>query len=125
MAYAAYVNHPESQSRKEADFTLWRFWSAENAPWTGVGIDEMAALIQSVCTEGRPADICEILDQGGDLSPEATRAVLRQAEAVMAPKLLEVFRMAVDGGYGVRVTFTAALGQAMSASAYLAKFGSA
>ncbi|HEX8321650.1 hypothetical protein [Longimicrobium sp.] len=127
MAYAVHTNHPETWTRREENFTSWRFWAKENAPWTGVGIDEMAEILRAVCTEPVPADLralCETLDDGGDLDADAARTILKLSETVMEPETREVFAAGVQSGYGVRVVFSQALGSAVSASAYLEKFGS-
>ena len=124
MSYAVFVNHPETWQRREANFPAWDIWSRKNAPWTGVGIDEEARILQAVCADS-PSQACAALDSGGDLDPDATRGVLRLAEGVMGPETLEVYRRAVQDGHGVRIVFSQALGSAVSASAYLAKFGSA
>ena len=124
MAYSVYVNHPETWDRQKEDFTSWNYCAEDNAPWTGVGIDEQPRILRRVCAEV-PDHVCEILDQGGDLSPDATSAVLSRAESTMSGKTRAVFSRAVQDGYGVRVVFTHALGKAVSASAYGAKFGSA
>lgn len=124
MAYSVFVNHPETWTRKAENFTSWNYWAEDNAPWTGVGIDEQARILQAVCAEA-PPEVCETLDSGGDLSPTAVREVLRRAERVMEPETRGVYQRAYDDGLGVRVSFSQALGSAVSASAYLEKFGSA
>jgi hypothetical protein len=123
MAYSVYVNHPETWTRQQEDFTSWNYWAEDNAPWTGVGINEQARILQAVCSEA-PGEVCDALNTGGDLDAKAAREVLRRAEAVMGTDTREVFQRAVRDGYGVRVVFSQALGSAVSASAYLAKFGS-
>jgi uncharacterized protein YjeT (DUF2065 family) len=45
MGYEIYSDHPQSQQRKHADFDAWSFWAPQNAPWTGVGIPDMARLL--------------------------------------------------------------------------------
>lgn len=124
MAYALYTNHPETFDRREADFTSWRFWAKKNAPWIGVGIDEMARIVTAVCGKVDEQDLCMTLDHGGDLTAEASQRLLELAEGVMEPETRDVLAAAVSGGYGVRVVFSQALGSAVSASAYAAKFGS-
>ena len=124
MAYALYTNHPETFDRREADFTSWRFWAKKNAPWTGVGIDEMGRIVTAICGRVAEQDLCEILDHGGDLTAEAAQRVLELAEGVMEPETRAVLSAAVSSGHGVRVVFSQALGSAVSASAYAAKFGS-
>lgn len=125
MAYALYVNHPETFVRQGADFATWRLWAKTNAPWTGVGIDSMAEILTAVCASRQLPEICTILDQGGDLPADAARTVLERAEAVLEPETRAVLHAGVESGYGVRVIFSASLGQAISASAYAEKFGSA
>lgn len=124
MAYALYSHHPETFDRREADFTEWRFWSKKNAPWTGVGIDEMAKIVTAVCARENQPEVCSVLDNGGDLTPKAARVVLRLADAVLEDEARAVLQHGVDSGYGVRVVFSKALGSAITASAYAAKFGS-
>lgn len=126
MGYEIYVNHPESFSRRNADFDAWSIWAPENAPWTGVGISDQAKLLQAVCgVSGLGlADACQVLDTGGEISAKDARDILRLPSAAMTEKVREVFLRAVQTGYGVRVVFSKGFG-AISASAYLAKHGSA
>lgn len=126
MGYEIYTDHPESEKRRAENFTSWMYWAKANAPWTGVGIDEMAEILSAVCADPAQAASCQILDEGGTLDPDATSAVLRAAEGRMSARTRVVFAAARKGGYGVRVVFSqGAFGKAVSASAYLEKFGSA
>lgn len=124
MGYEIFTDHPETWTRRAEDFTSWLYWAEDEAPWTGVGIDKMAKIVQVVCKDPQADLICRILDLGGYLSPEAARTVLKVAERQMSGEVLTVFQRAVQGGYGIRVVFSKPLGDAVSASAYLAKFGS-
>lgn len=122
MGYEIYVEHPESQHRRAKDFAAWSLWAPENAPWTGVGISDMAALVQTIC--GAPgaseANACTALDEGGMLQPPEVTAVWRQANKVMNEKVREVFHRAMADNYPIRVVFSKGFGS-MSALAYLAK----
>ena len=124
MAYAIYSENPESSSRKAEDFTKWSLWSAVNAPWTGVSVADMASLLQGVCKKDDGAAACAVLDQGGMLPLEDVKIVRRHAESRMNEKTKAVFAHAAANGYPVRVVFSKGFG-APSASAYLAKSGSA
>jgi hypothetical protein len=123
MAYAIYSEHPESSDRKAADFTAWSLWAADNAPWTGVGVPEVASILQGVCHKDGAEGACAVLDLGGTLTPEDVRKVIGWASGRMSEKTKEVFAHAAQHGYPVRVVFSKAFG-ALSASAYLAKHGS-
>jgi hypothetical protein len=123
MAYAIYSDHPESQTRKASDFTSWSMWAAENAPWTGVGVPEMASLLEGVCSHPDATAACAVLDSGGLLSPQDVRLVRRYAENRMDEKTKLVFAHAAQHTYPVRVVFSKGFG-APSASVYLANASS-
>jgi hypothetical protein len=124
MAYAIYSENPESADRKAADFTKWSLWSAENAPWTGVSVPEMASLLQGVCKKDDGAAACAALDQGGVLPHADVQVVRRHAENRMSTKTKAVFAHAASNGYPIRVVFSKGFG-APSASEYLANSASA
>jgi len=126
MGYEIYTEHPESKSRRETDFDGWTFWAAEHAPWSGVGVDAVAALLQLACQSASLTNACTVLNDGGVLTFAEARVLLRSAQHVMTPPMVAVFGAAVHGGYGVRVVFSASpFGPAMTAAAYLASSGSA
>jgi hypothetical protein len=125
MGYELFTDHPESESRRAENFTSWSFWAPDNAPWTGVSLSEMATVLERVCAAPGLDAACATLDTGGTLPAPAARLVLRLAETRMSPETAKVFRAAVKGGYGVRVVFSKGAFGALSASAYLAKHGSA
>jgi hypothetical protein len=126
MGYEILTDHPESEQRREADFTAWLYWSQQHAPWSGVGIDEMAEIVSAVCADASSADLCEVLDQGGRLDLRSTERVLHLAWHQMSEDIRTVLQSALAGGYGIRVVFSkGAFGKAVSASEYAAKFGSA
>jgi hypothetical protein len=125
MAYEIFTDHPETWERRGANFTSWMFWAQHNAPWTGVGIDQMAEIVKLVCASPEATGDCTILDEGGTLEHRAAERVLKLAGDQMPDNIREVFAQAVSNGYGIRVVFSkGAFGSAMSASQYLAKFGS-
>lgn len=121
MGYEIYTDHPESQERRDADFTSWSFWARDNAPWTGVSVSEVAAMLKEVCPRPELAAICAALDQGGHLSREQAQTVLRLAAEGMSADVRRVFEAAVAAGYGVRVVYSSGAFGALSASAYLEK----
>jgi hypothetical protein len=120
MGYEIYSDHPQSQQRKHADFDAWSFWAPQNAPWTGVGIPDMARLLQRVCKTLEGSHACVTLDTGGVLDPLEASQVYSLASGAMTEKLCAVFEHAQEHGYGVRVVFSKGMG-AVSASQYLAK----
>lgn len=120
MAYAIYSEHPDSAGRKKQDFTAWSIWADQNAPWAGVGVPQMASLLEPVCGRPEGASACSVLDQGGILLPEDVRLVNRLAQGRMSEKVRAVFTHAAEHGYPVRVVFSKGFG-AISASAHLAK----
>ena len=126
MGYEVYVDHPESATRKAADFSAWSLWAPENAPWTGVSISDMANLLLQVCGSPEGAEPCKVLDQGGRLQASDVRVVYRLASSGtgMPEKVREVFQRAIRDGYPVRVVFSKGFGS-IAASAYLAKQSSA
>jgi hypothetical protein len=125
MAYEVYYDHPETWERRGANFTAWIYWAEQNAPWTGVGIDQMAKIVEGVCASPDTAEACTILDEGGTLDLRAAESVLKLAKDRMPDNVREIFSKAVRDGYGVRVVFSkATFGKAMTASEYLAKFKS-
>lgn len=125
MAYSIYTDHPETASRREDDFNAWSFWAEKNAPWTGVGVPDVAAVLKVVCPRPDMAAVCGKLDFGGHLTPAEAREVLQLAAGAMTDKMRAVFDSAVRAGYGVRVDYSAGAFGAPSASEYLAKSGSA
>jgi hypothetical protein len=124
MAYAIYSEHPESAQRKAEDFTSWSIWAAENAPWAGISVPDMASLLQGVCNKDDAAAACAVLDQGGVLAPADVLKVRRYAADRMNEKTLKVFTHAAEHRYPVRVVFSKGFG-APSASTYLANATSA
>jgi len=127
MGYEIYSDHPESQTRKAADFSAWTLWAPENAPWTGVSVSDMASMVQAVCAAPGSSSsdaACTVLDQGGLLQPTEVRTVVQRAGHLMPEAVREVFNHAGRSGYPVRVVFSKGFGS-MAASAYLAKHGSA
>lgn len=125
MAYSIYTDHPETETRRADDFTSWSFWARDNAPWTGVGVPDVAELLKVICPRPDLAAVCEKLDTGGYLTPDETREVFQRASAAMTDKMRHVFESAVRAGYGVRVDYSKGAFGAPSASEYMAKFGSA
>jgi hypothetical protein len=120
VGYEIFVEHPETLSRRAQDFASWSLWA-------GVGISDQAKLIQTLC--GPQAvewdrQICQILDTGGLLSVPGVEKVWKGAGSVMTEKVREVFSFAREHRYPVRVVFSKGFGS-LSASAYLAKQGSA
>jgi hypothetical protein len=126
MGYEVYTEHPESFDRRAQDFSAWSAWAPLHAPWTGVGISDMAKLLQAVCAApGASAEnACQVLDQGGLLQADEVAEILRLAGPAMNEKVREVFQRARQDRYPVRVVFSKGFG-ALAASAYLAKHGSA
>jgi hypothetical protein len=120
VGYEVYVEHPESFDRRREDFASWSMWAPQHAPWTGVGISEMAKLIKAVCEQENAPDACSVLDNGGILSPENVQVVWRLANHMMGAKVRQVFQRARADRYPVRVVFSKGFGS-LSASAYLAK----
>ena len=51
MGYEIFTDRPETESRRTQDFNAWMFWAKKNAPWTGVSIPDVAALLTVVCPE--------------------------------------------------------------------------
>lgn len=125
VAYELYCDHPETQTRQTEDFTSWTFWAKENAPWSGVSVTDVAELLKVICPRPDMEAVCARLDFGGTLTPEETREVLQRASGAMTDTVQHIFTAAVDGGYGVRVEFSRGPFGALSASEYMAKFGSA
>jgi hypothetical protein len=127
MGYEIYVEHPESRMRQQQDFNAWSVWAPQNAPWTGVGISDQASVLQAFCGDagaGWDDIICKVLDTGGLLSVPGVEKVWRQAGVGMTEKVREVFAFAREHGYPLRVVFSKGFGS-LTASAYLAKHGSA
>lgn len=127
MGYEIFTEHPEAFSRRAEDFAAWSMWAPQNAPWTGVGISDMAKLIQALCAPQAPSwdrTICQILDTGGVLSVPGAEVVWKGAGSAMTEKVREVFAFAREHHYPVRVVFSKGFGS-LTASAYLAKQGSA
>jgi hypothetical protein len=127
MGYELYAEHPESIERRVQDFASWSLWAPQNAPWSGVSISDMAKLIQELCGPQAASwdrTICQILDTGGVLSLPAVEKVWKDAGSVMTEKIREVFAFARAHRYPVRVVFSKGFGS-LTASAYLAKHGSA
>jgi hypothetical protein len=129
MGYELYVEHPESFARRADDFAAWSLWAPKNAPWTGVAISDQAALLQAIC--GPHAELqaelkgaCLVLDLGGILQPRDVERILDSAGTAMPEKVRAVFEAAKRGSYPVRVVFSKGFGS-LTASAYLAKHGSA
>lgn len=120
MGYELFVEHPESSDRRRDDFASWSMWAPQHAPWTGVGISEMAHLLQDVCGIQELAEACSALDQGGIISTEDARVILDLSHSYMNVKVRGVFRHAVRYSYPIRVVFSKGFGS-LSASAYLAK----
>jgi len=123
MAYGIYSEHPQSAQRKAEDFTSWSLWAAENAPWTGVSVPDMASLLEGVCNKPDGSAACSVLDQGGVLSVADVQLVRRYAESRMSDKTKQVFAHAAQNSYPIRVVFSKGFG-APSASVYLANAGS-
>lgn len=124
MGYEVYVDHPESFDRRAQDFSAWSSWAPQNAPWTGVGIKEMAQLVQTVCGSTSLSKACQALDQGGLITSQDTAKILALAGDLMNEKVREVFHRAREDRYPVRVVFSKGFGS-LAASAYLEKHGSA
>lgn len=123
MGYEIYSEHPESRTRKAADFSAWSIWAEENAPWSGVSVSDVAQLLQAVCGAEMLPEACTVLDTGGYIAPDDVKGILSLPSASMPVKVREIFQHAVRNGYGVRVVFSKGFGS-IAASAYLAKHSS-
>jgi hypothetical protein len=122
MGYEIFTYHPETESRRIQDFNSWLFWAKENAPWTGVSVPDVAALLKVICAEPSLGAVCDKLDAGGHLSLEEAAQLLHRAADAMSEKVRHVFETAVRNEYGVRVMFTQSVFDA-SASGFLARNG--
>lgn len=124
MGYEVYVEHPESFDRRAQDFSAWSSWAPQHAPWTGVGIKDMAKLVEILCGDDSLSTACQVLDQGGLLPPQDVEQVWALAGAALTGRTREVFQRARQDRYPIRVVFSKGFGS-LAASAYLAKHGSA
>lgn len=116
MAYAIYVNHPDSDQRLAEDFMAWNFWSKEHAPWTGIGVHTVADVLRRLATVSGTKDIRDNLDYGGSLTAHESRRVLTLAADLLNEEERRVFEFAAEAGYPLRVEYTNAIGVAMHAS---------
>jgi len=125
MGYEVFTEHPESESRRAENFNAWMFWSEKNAPWSGVSVPDVAAMIKVVCPEPDMGPVCEKLDNGGTLTPEEVSQTLQRAAGAMTDTLRRIFETAAENRYPVRVKFSEGAFAGVRASAYLENAGSA
>lgn len=116
MAYEIYVDHPESQERQKGDFTSWIFWSRKNAPWTGIGVHTVAALLEELAQHPDTEDLRDNLDYGGSLSHVEAGRVVMLAGAVLGDEPRDVFEFAARHRYPVLVEYTNPIGVSLHAS---------
>jgi hypothetical protein len=106
------------------DWTAWSFWAPEHAPWVGLGVQEMANVLDQLADQHTGITIPAVLNHGGSLTADQTLAL--HLFLVLNPhvpqRLLDALKFAVDHGHGVRVEISP---QApMTAVMYLANKGS-
>lgn len=125
MGYEIFTDHPESAERRAANFNDWMFWSKQNAPWSGVSVPDVAALLKVVCPDPASATVCDKLDAGGTLTPEEVSQTLQRAAGAMSATLKAIFETAAAHRYPVTVKFSQGAFAGVRASAYLENAGSA
>lgn len=125
MGYEIFADHPESVSRRTQDFNSWLFWAEKNAPWSGVSVPDVAALLKVVCPDPDMGAVCAKLDAGGTLTPEEVTQTLQRAAGAMTDTVRRIFETAAANRYPVLVKFSQGAFAGARASAYLENSGSA
>lgn len=125
MSYTVFVDHPESAAMREDNWTAWSFWSEQNAPWIGLGVQEMAGVLEQLADQPTGNDIPAVLNSGGHLTPD--QALSLRLFLALNPNIpvrfAHVLTFAANYGHGLRVELSP---QApMTAVTYLANKGSA
>lgn len=119
MGYEIFTVHPEGESRRAENWNDWLFWSKKNAPWSGVSVPDVAAMLKVVCPEPGMDSVCATLDAGGTLTPEEVSQTLQRAAGAMTDTLRHIFETAAEHRYPVLVKFSQGAFAGVRASAYL------